>query len=215
MTSYDQATTVTGNTALIEVLRSWGITCYVGVTGGGVIHLAKHLEPYTHLAPSADHVPRLFTVSEYVAGFAPLGHFLASGRVAACLTTTGAATKLAASGLSDARLHNIPALYLIALNATYNRGRAPLQDVSAHGMKIVPQLEAELGDACIVIDEIEQLSSQLDRVRTLLGQSKPVAIAFHPDILAALAKAIGCLPHRRAPELRRRHQHGAAAGQLG
>jgi acetolactate synthase-1/2/3 large subunit len=55
-------------------------------------------------------------------------------------------------------------------------------------MNIVAQLEAELGDVCIVIDEIEQLSQKLDRVRTLLGQSKPVAIAFHPDVLSRPAR---------------------------
>src|SRR5665213_3227423 len=34
-----------GNFALIDTLRKWGITFFSGVNGGGLIHVAKHLEP--------------------------------------------------------------------------------------------------------------------------------------------------------------------------
>jgi acetolactate synthase-1/2/3 large subunit len=122
-----------------------------------------------------------------VAGFVPLGYYLASGRIAGCLTTTGAATKLGSSGLTDAKLHNIPAVYIIALNSTLSIGMSPLQDVSAHGMNIVPQLEAELGDGCIVIDDITQLEERLGHAQRVLLESRPVAIAFHPDILSQVA----------------------------
>ena len=129
-----------GNQVLIDVLRSWGITFFAGVNGGGVVHVAKHLERYDDLAQSRDGVSRMLTMGEYVAGFAPLGHWYATGRIAGCVTTTGAATKLGGSGMTDAKLHNIPAVYLIALNSTMSIGNAPLQDVSEHGMNVVPQL---------------------------------------------------------------------------
>ena len=83
-----------------------------------------------------------------------------------------------------AKLHNIPAVYIIALNSTLSIGRSPLQDVSEHGMNIVPQLRAELGDACIVIDDLSKLADQMERAQSILAESKPVAIAFHPDILS-------------------------------
>lgn len=105
-----------GNQVLIDVLRSWGVTFFAGVNGGGVVHVAKHLEPYEDLAQSRDGVSRMLTMGEYVAGFAPLGHWYATGRIAGCVTTTGAATKLGGSGMTDAKLHNIPAVYLVALN---------------------------------------------------------------------------------------------------
>jgi acetolactate synthase I/II/III large subunit len=173
-----------GNFALIETLRKWGITFYSGVNGGGLIHVTKHLEPFLDLDQIGDGVPRMQTMSEYVAGFVPLGYYLASGRVAGCLTTTGAATKLGSSGITDAKLHGIPAVYIIALNSTLSIGLSPLQDVSEHGMNVIPQLQAELGDSCIVIDDISKLESQLERVQAILAESKPVAIAFHPDILS-------------------------------
>ena len=184
------AWTDSGNAALVDILRSWGITFFAGVNGGGVVHVAKNFEPFTEPAQANDGVSRLLTMGEYVAGFAPLGHWLASGRIAGCLTTTGAATKLGASGISDAKLHNIPALFLVALNSTISIGNAPLQDVSEHGMNIVPQLEAELGEGCVVIDNINRLEDGLRRAQHMLKRSKPVAIAFHPDVLSRPTDAV-------------------------
>src|SRR5207302_10727883 len=130
--------------------RRWGVTAYAGVNGGGLIHVAKHLEPLSDLSQATDGAPRMLTMGEYVAGFVPLGYYLASGRIGGCITTTGAATKLGGSGLTDAKLHNIPAVYLVALNSTMSIGQAPLQDVAIHGMNIVPQLHAELGGGGII-----------------------------------------------------------------
>src|SRR2546430_10762616 len=134
---------------LIETLRGWGIRFFAGVTGGGVVPVANPVEPYDELAHSADPASRMLTMGEYVAGFVPLGHWLASGRIAGCVTTTGAATKLGGSGMTDAKLHNIPAVYLVALNSTISIGNAPLQDVSEHGMNVLPQIQAALGDGCV------------------------------------------------------------------
>src|SRR5207302_10848076 len=173
-----------GNFWLIETLRRWGITSYAGVNGGGLIHVTKHLEPLIDPSEATDGAPRLLTMGEYVAGFVPLGYYLASGRIGGCITTTGAATKLGGSGITDAKLHNIPAVYLVALNSTMSIGMAPLQDVSVHGMNIVPQLQAELGDGCVVIDDIDTMEEQLERAQRVLQQSRPVAIAFYPDILS-------------------------------
>ncbi len=173
-----------GNFALVDTLRKWGITFFSGVNGGGLIHVAKHMEPFADLSQANDGVPRLLTMGEYVSGFVPVGYYLASGRIAGCMATTGAATKLASSGLTDAKLHNIPAVYIVALNSTLSIGMAPLQDVSVYGMNIVPQLQAELGAGCIVVDNIHKLGTQLRRAQQILLESRPIAIAFHPDILS-------------------------------
>ena len=176
--------TTSGNYWLVEALRRWGVTTYAGVNGGGLIHVTKHLQPFSDLAEARDGVPRMLTMGEYVAGFMPLGYYLASGRVGGCVTTTGAATKLGGSGMTDAKLHNIPAVYLIALNSTMSIGLGPLQDVSVHGMNIVPQLQAELADGCVVIDDVATMEEQLERAQSILLESKPVAICFYPDILS-------------------------------
>src|SRR3989442_14405300 len=83
-----------GNAVLIETLRRWGIHFYAGVNGGGVVHVAKHLEPMYELPPPTDPTPRLLTLGEHVAGLVPLGSRDASGSIAGCLTAARAATKL-------------------------------------------------------------------------------------------------------------------------
>ena len=173
-----------GNFALIDTLRQWGIYHYSGVNGGGVVHVTKYLVPLTDLSQLTDGIPRFLTMGEYASGFMPLGYYLASGRIAASITTTGAATKLGSSGITDAKLHNIPAVFIIALNSTGSIGKAPLQDVSEYGMNIVPQLRAELGAGCIVIDNINKLEDKLRKAQRILHESRPVAIAFYPDILS-------------------------------
>ncbi|MFQ5656307.1 MAG: thiamine pyrophosphate-dependent enzyme [Candidatus Methylomirabilales bacterium] len=173
-----------GNYALIETLAQWGVTHNSGVNGGGVIHVTKYLEPLTHPSQITDGIPRFLTMGEYASGFMPLGYYLASGRIACSITTTGAATKLGSSGITDAKVHNIPALFIMALNSIMSIGNAPLQDVSEHGMNIVPQLQAELGDGCIVIDNINRLERDLAKAQSLLHDCRPVAIGFHPDILS-------------------------------
>src|SRR5256712_1660139 len=178
------AETRSGNALLVETLRRWGVRFFAGVNGGGVVHVAKHLEPYWELAQSADPASRMLTMGEYVAGFVPLGYWLASGRIAGCVTATGAATKLGGSGMTDAKLHNIPAVYLIALNSTLSIGNAPLQDVSEYGMNVVPQLQAELGEGLVVVDNMNKLEEGLRRAQRVLKHNKPVAIAFHPDVLS-------------------------------
>ncbi len=130
-------------------------------------------------------------MGEYVAGFAPLGHWYATGRIAGCVTTTGAATKLGGSGMTDAKLHNIPAVYLIALNSTMSIGNAPLQDVSEHGMNVVPQLEAELGEGCVVIDSVA-----LARGRAAPGAARAQALEARRHRV----------PPRRARRVRRTHR---------
>src|SRR5258708_25385853 len=104
----DFAEAKSGNAVLIETLRRWGIRFFAGVNGGGVVHVAKHLEPYYELAHSADKASRMLTIGEYVAGVVPPGYWLASGRITGCVTTTGAATQLGRSGMTHPQLHNIP-----------------------------------------------------------------------------------------------------------
>src|SRR2546427_10771075 len=93
----------------------------------------------------------MLTIGESVAGLVPLGYWLASGRIAGSVTTTGAATKLGGSGMTDAKLHNIPAAYLIALNSTLSIGNAPLQDVNQYCMAVVPHLQAALGQTLLAV----------------------------------------------------------------
>ncbi|WP_212004810.1 thiamine pyrophosphate-binding protein [Chitinophaga sp. HK235] len=160
---------------IIDTLTDWGITLYTGVTGGGVIHLLKHLKPLDDLH-SDD--PSFLTLGEYSAGFVPLGYYLASGKIAAAVATTGAATKLITCGLSDAKLHDIPAVFIVPVSGSNTEGFSPLQDTSIHGSNIVAQLRAELGDAVFVLNDPFSLSAQLAAAKATLDRSKPVVLVL-------------------------------------
>ncbi|MDM8176440.1 thiamine pyrophosphate-dependent enzyme [Olivibacter sp. 47] len=160
---------------LFDQLKSWGVTSYSGVTGGGVIHFLKHLSPLQH--PSTEE-PSFFTVSEYVAGFIPLGYFLASGKIAAAVATTGAATKLLTCGLSDAKLHNIPSVYIVPITNTDSIGFSALQDTSIYGSNMVEQLKAELPDSVFVLDNRFNMPEQLTLAKRQLDCSKPVVLVL-------------------------------------
>lgn len=168
-----------GNSYVVQSLRAFGIKKYVGVNGGGLIHFLSNLDAMD----GAKQDICFKTISEYSAGFVPLGSYLASGEIAATVVTTGAATKLAGSGISDAKLHNIPSVFIIALNSTTSAEKSPLQDVTSHGASVIDQIQAELGDGCFVLDAIEELIPKLEAAKAVLADSRPVALLFHPDVL--------------------------------
>ncbi|GAA2218471.1 thiamine pyrophosphate-dependent enzyme [Micromonospora olivasterospora] len=179
-----------GSSRIIALLRNMGVTCYAGVTGGNILRFTTQLEPFRSAAgaddcrPDADDKrPFLLTLNEFVAGFVPVGHYLATGRIAAAVATAGGATKLASCGISDAKMHNIPAVYLVGLNAGTSAGLAPLQDVTPEGMNIVAQLRAEIGDGCLLIEDIHDIDTQLEKARRLLSDSRPVVLAVAPEAL--------------------------------
>ncbi|SJZ80275.1 acetolactate synthase-1/2/3 large subunit [Chitinophaga eiseniae] len=167
---------------IIDTLTEWGITLYTGVTGGGVIHLLKHLPPLDDL-PADD--PAFLTLGEYSAGFVPLGHYLASGRIAAAVATTGAATKLISCGLSDAKLHDIPAVFIVPVSGSHTEGFSPLQDTSVYGSNIVAQLQAELGEAVFVLNDPFLLTAQLAAAKATLDRSKPVVLVLDNDAVGS------------------------------
>jgi acetolactate synthase-1/2/3 large subunit len=165
---------------LLEVLTSWGVTSYSGVTGGGVIHFLKHLKP---LQDMQTETPSFFTISEYVAGFIPLGYYLTGGKIAASVATTGAATKLLTCGLSDAKLHNIPSIYIVPITNKESIGFSTLQDTSVHGSNIVEQLRAELPNSVFILDNPLTMTEQLALAKEQLNYSKPIVLILDNSLI--------------------------------
>ena len=179
-----QSVEFTGYQLLLDTLQTWGVTRYAGVTGGGVIHFLKHLDPFVE--PFSDD-PSFLSIGEYSAGFVPLGFYLAGGEIAAAVATTGAASKLLSCGLSDAKLHDIPAVYIVALSGEDTYGQAPLQDTSEYGSNIVQQLRSELPEAVFVLDSAQTLVTQLSAARARLDSAKPVVLVLQHSALSAPA----------------------------
>ena len=78
--------------------------------------------------------------------------------------TTGAAEKLVSSGASDARFMGVPAVYLLPLNTRASQDTAPMQDVSARGMNLFAQYQAEFGDDVVLINKVGLLADKLAAV---------------------------------------------------
>ncbi|PSL34025.1 thiamine pyrophosphate-dependent enzyme [Dyadobacter jiangsuensis] len=187
---------------IITTLSSWGIRLYAGVNGGGVIHLLKHLAP---LDRTDTGMPSLLTIGEYTAGFIPLGYYLASGRIAASVATTGAATKLICCGLSDAKLHDIPAVYIVPVSNGSTAGFSPLQDTTEHGSNILMQLRAELPESVFVLDSRATLNEQLSLAKEQLDRSKPVVLVLDNEGLSISQTDSDLLP--TVPNARIRENH--------
>jgi acetolactate synthase I/II/III large subunit len=173
----------TGYELLLDTLTDWHVRLFTGVTGGGIIHLLKHIKPNCALGDDDEDSASFFSIGEYVAGFIPLGYYLASGKIGAAVCTTGAAIKLLTCGLTDAKLHNIPAIYLIPVSPANTRYHAPLQDTGPDGMNVVAQLSAELPSGVFVLDDRSEIEKQLEQARNRLSQSAPVAIVMPPEVL--------------------------------
>ncbi|MCP3060358.1 thiamine pyrophosphate-dependent enzyme [Myxococcus sp. K38C18041901] len=176
---------LSGYDVLLSALRAWGVKLCTGVTGGGLLHFLQNLEPHPgqREAPSAEESPRFFTLGEYAAGFVPLGSYLATGELGCCLATTGAATKLVACALSDAKVHDLPAVFVVPLSSAKTQGLSPLQDTSVLGSNIVPQLQAELPGGVFVLDQPTHVLSQLRQAQHRLEQSKPIVLVIEPTLL--------------------------------
>ncbi|SEI56456.1 acetolactate synthase-1/2/3 large subunit [Dyadobacter sp. SG02] len=187
---------------IIHTLHNWGIRLYAGVNGGGVIHLLKYLDP---LGEDTIETPSFLTIGEYTAGFIPLGYYLGSGRVAASVATTGAATKLICCGLSDAKLHDIPAVYIVPVSNGSTAGFSPLQDTTVYGSNIVAQLRAELPDSVFVLDNPIALHDQLARAKGQLDRSKPVVLVLDNEGLSI--SPIGSNFTASLPEIPMREDH--------
>lgn len=168
------------NKLIIDTLQSWGVSFYSGVTGGGVIHYLKYIDPYTSNTLSGI---KFLNFGEYNAGFVPLGYYLASGKIAAAIATTGAATKLISCGLSDAKLHDIPAIYIVPVSGISAVGFSPLQDSTPHGSNIILQLEAELPGSVFVLDSQLSLQMKLAQAKNQLDHSKPVVLVLDNEQL--------------------------------
>lgn len=169
-----------GFKTLVDYLSLLGVTSYAGVTGGGVVHYLKYLVPYELNVQQ----PSLFTISEYPAGFVPLGHYLATGEMSAAIATTGAATKLLACGLSDAKLHDIPAVYIFPVSTILHAEDSALQDSSVYGSNIAQQLLAEFPQQVFLLDNPLTFNKQLELARQGLRSRKPVVFLLDNEKMA-------------------------------
>lgn len=163
---------ITTEHPLLLMLKDLGITLYSGITGGGVIHFLKYIPQYYNRNELDS---SFLSIAEYTAGFIPLGYFLASGKISAAIATTGAASKLIACGMSDAKLHNIPSIYIIPETDSDYMAPGVLQDSSAFGSNIILQFQAELPESTFILNGSFSFTDNIKKIYDFIKQGKPIA----------------------------------------
>lgn len=178
-----------GYELLFHFFNKLEIRHFFGVTGGGVVHFLKYISPHATAESS------FLTIDEYSAGYAPLGYFLSTGKIAACVSTLGAATKLLTCGLSDAKQHDIPSIYIVPAYDKNLDGKAPLQDSSHFGSNVINQLKSECPDGVFVFDHIDNIHVLLTQAEIRLNSNKPVVfVLIHSALSTDLSSNYRPLP---------------------
>ena len=179
----------TGNTLVLANLTGWGANANFLTNGGGKIHWAEHINPYSSVYALARGEPQAFVINETGAGSAALAYALLSGRPAVCNVTTGGAADLANAAFTDSKFHSIGAILFAALSPEESRWLGILQDTSEDGYNTIGVMRARYGDdACVVVDssflsKTTKFEEMLYKMQDRLLNSKPVVVVYHPEVM--------------------------------
>lgn len=179
----------------LETLADWlvlellqlGITTYFGVPGGAIEPLLNALARQQQTG-SIEVIP---TRSEAGAAFAADGYFRATGRMAACITTTGpGVTNLATAALA-AYADRIPMLLLTPQVPQSRQGRGAFQDCCSDPLGFLRLLES-CTRFSVAVTHPTQLSYLLGRALQCAHSPPggPVHLNISSDLLAGPADAV-------------------------
>lgn len=173
---------------LVTLLADHGIDTYFGVPGGAIEPL------YDAVARARDRgEARVIPMrSEAGAAFAADGYYRETGRLAACLVTTGPGIANLLTATMSAHADRVPAVLLTPQVALHKEGRGALQDSSPDGHDL-PRALAACTRYSSVVSHPEQLPHKLAHALALARRapSGPVHLSLPSDILRAPARDTG------------------------
>jgi len=171
---------------LVVSLAEQGIDTYFGVPGGAIEPLfdavaRARARGLAHMVPMR---------SEAGAAFAADGHYRETGRIAACLVTTGPGVSNLLTATMSAEADRVPLLILTPQVALHKEGRGALQDSSMDGHDLARAL-AGCTRYSSLVSHPDQLSYKLARAlaRARGAPTGPVHLSLPSDILRAPAGA--------------------------
>jgi acetolactate synthase I/II/III large subunit len=182
---------------LANALVKHGITTYFGVPGGAIEPLFDALAR----AQERAEVRVVPTRSEAGAAFAADGYYRETGRIAACLVTTGPGVSNLITATMSAEADRIPVLVLTPQAALHKEGRGALQDSSLDGHDL-PHMLASCTRYSSVVTHPDQLGHKLAQalMRARRAPSGPVHLSFPSDVLRSHpARALPALPFEPEP----------------
>ena len=158
--------------AIVERLRTWGVTTIFGYAGDGIDPLLAALH---RAAGNPEFIqPR----HEEMAAFMACGHAKYTGRPGVCLSTQGPGAIHLLTGLYDAKLDHRPVVAIVGQIASSALGSGYLQEVDLHSL---------FKDVCSeyvqTVATAEQLPMLLDNaMRTAISQNAPVCLIVPHDV---------------------------------
>ena len=178
---------------LVVTLAEQGIDTYFGVPGGAIEPLFDALARAVARG-EARVVPMR---SEAGAAFAADGYYRETGRIAACLVTTGPGVSNLLTATMSAEADRVPLLILTPQVALHKEGRGALQDSSPDGHDL-PRALAACTRYSSVVSHVEQLAHKLTRALDLAraAPAGPVHLSLPSDILRAPLEANALGPIR-------------------
>jgi acetolactate synthase-1/2/3 large subunit len=149
--------------AMLRVFARHGITTAFGIPGGLVSPMFDALSDVPDF--------RLVTTRhEGMAGFAAMGHFVATGHPALVLTTSGPGITNAITGIAAAFVEGIPLIAIAGDVPLASGGRGALQDASSNGI-----------DSVALLRTVTRWSARVDSARVAVGiAEQAVRIACGP-----------------------------------
>ena len=169
-----------GAEILIDALVEQGVDTIFGYPGGAVLNI------YDALYKNSDRIRHILTAHEQGAAHAADGYARATGKVGACLATSGPGATNLVTGIATAYMDSIPMVAITGNVGTSLIGRDSFQEVYIAGITM------PITKHNFVVRDVEELADTVrDAFRIAAsGRPGPVLIDIPKDITAAKCEFI-------------------------
>ena len=169
-----------GAEILIDALVEQGVDTIFGYPGGAVLNI------YDALYKNSDRIRHILTAHEHGAAHAEDGYARATGKVGACLATSGPGATNLVTGIATAYMDSIPMVAITGNVGTSLIGRDSFQEVYIAGITM------PITKHNFVVRDVEDLADTVrDAFRIAAsGRPGPVLIDIPKDITAAKCEFI-------------------------
>ena len=176
---------LTGAEIVVECLKEQGVDTVFGYPGGAILNI------YDALYQHQNEITHILTSHEQGAAHAADGYARATGRVGACMATSGPGATNLVTGIATAYMDSVPVV-AITCNVTNNLlGKDSFQEIDITGVTM------PITKYNFIVKDVNRLATVIRRAFTIAqtGRPGPVLVDMTKDVTAAL-----CEYERQEPE---------------
>lgn len=169
---------ISGSEIVIECLKEQGVDIVFGYPGGAILNvydaLYKHQEEITHV----------LTSHEQGAAHAADGYARATGKVGACMATSGPGATNLVTGIATAYMDSVPMVAITANVGVNMLGKDSFQEIDIAGV-VMP-----ITKHSFIVKNVEDLAPTIRRAFKIAksGRPGPVLVDITKDVTAAEAE---------------------------